>query len=144
MKNLNSITLYKNTNISKHKIEINPIIKENSSLDLSDNQNNDDIFFKKMLINKKNRNKMSFLNSREQTTIEQNGENSSNKKTVSTSYNINTGPETFRYKYKSPMQFYKNWVNMSVNKNINKSFELNIKDNGNNKKKNEVKCCSIF
>ena len=42
------------------------------------------------------------------------------------------------------MQFYKNWVNMSVNKNINKSFELNIKDNGNNKKKNEVKCCSIF
>jgi len=144
MKNLNSITLYKNTNISKHKIEINPIIKENNSLDLSDNQNNDDIFFKKMLINKKNRNKMSFLNSREQTTIEQNGENSSNKKTVSTSYNINTGPETFRYKYKSPMQFYKNWVNMSVNKNINKSFELNIKDNGNNKKKNEVKCCSIF
>lgn len=134
MKNLNSITLYKNTNISKHKIEINPIIKENNSLDLSDNQNNDDIFFKKMLINKKNRNKMSFLNSREQTTIEQNGENSSNKKTVSTSYNINTGPETFRYKYKSPMQFYKNWVNMSVNKNINKSFELNIKDNGNNKK----------
>jgi len=144
MKNLNSITLYKNTNISKHKIEINPIIKENNSLDLSDNQNNDDIFFKKMLINKKNRNKMSFLNSREQTTIEQNGENSSNKKTVSTSYNINTGPETFRYKYKSPMQFYKNWVNMSVNKNINKSFELNIKDNGNNKKKNEVNCCSIF
>ena len=144
MKNLNSITLYKNTNISKHKIEINPIIKENNSLDLSDNQNNNDIFFKKMLINKKNRNKMSFLNSREQTTIEQNGENSSNKKTVSTSYNINTGPETFRYKYKSPMQFYKNWVNMSVNKNINKSFELNIKDNGNNKKKNEVKCCSIF
>ena len=144
MKNSNSITLYKNTNISKHKIEINPIIKENNSLDLSDNQNNDDIFFKKMLINKKNRNKMSFLNSREQTTIEQNGENSSNKKTVSTSYNINTGPETFRYKYKSPMQFYKNWVNMSVNKNINKSFELNIKDNGNNKKKNEVKCCSIF
>jgi hypothetical protein len=144
MKNLNSIRLYKNPNISKHKIEINPIIKENNSLDLSDNQNNDDIFFKKMLINKKNRNKMSFLNSREQTTIEQNGENSSNKKTVSTSYNINTGPETFRYKYKSPMQFYKNWVNMSVNKNINKSFELNIKDNGNNKKKNEVKCCSIF
>lgn len=144
MKNLNSITLYKNTNISKHKIEINPIIKENNSLDLSDNQNNEDIFYKKMLIKEKNRNKTSFLNSREQTTIEQNGENSSNKKTVSTSYNINTGPETFRYKYKSPMQFYKNWVNMSVNKNINKSFELNIKDNGNNKKKNEVKCCSIF
>ena len=144
MKNLNSITLYKNTNISKHKIEINPIIKENNSLDLSDNQNNEDIFYKKMLIKDKNRNKTSFLNSREQTTIEQNGENSSNKKTISTSYNINTGPETFRYKYKSPMQFYKNWVNMSVNKNINKSFELNIKDNGNNKKKNEVKCCSIF
>ena len=144
MKNLNSITLYKNTNISKHKIEINPIIKENNSLDLSDNQNNDDIFFKKMLINKKNRNKMSFLNSREQTTIEQNGENSSNKKTVSTSYNINTGPETFRYKYKSPMQFYTKWVNMNINESTNKSFELNIKDNGNNKKKNEVKCCSIF
>ena len=144
MKNLNSITLYKNTNISKHKIEINPIIKENNSLDLSDNQNNEDIFLKKIFIKEKNRNKISFLNSREQTTIEQNGENSSNKKTVSTSYNINTGPETFRYKYKSPMQFYKNWVNMSVNKNINKSFELNIKDNGNNKKKNEVKCCSIF
>ena len=144
MKNLNSIRLYKNPNISKHKIEINPIIKENNSLDLSDNQNNEDIFYKKMLIKEKNRNKTSFLNSREQTTIEQNGENSSNKKTISTSYNINTGPETFRYKYKSPMQFYKNWVNMSVNKNINKSFELNIKDNGNNKKKNEVKCCSIF
>ena len=144
MKNLNSISLYKKPNISKHKIDINPIIKENNSLDLSDNQNNEDIFYKKMLIKEKNRNKTSFLNSREQTTIEQNGENSSNKKTVSTSYNINIGPETFRYKYKSPMQFYKNWVNMSVNKNINKSFELNIKDNGNNKKKNEVKCCSIF
>ena len=78
MKNLNSITLYKNTNISKHKIEINPIIKENNSLDLSDNQNNEDIFYKKMLIKEKNRNKTSFLNSREQTTIEQNGENSSN------------------------------------------------------------------
>ena len=56
MKNLNSITLYKNTNISKHKIEINPIIKENNSLDLSDNQNNDDIFFKKMIINRTNNN----------------------------------------------------------------------------------------
>ena len=144
MKNLNSIRLYKNPNISKHKIEINPIIKENNSLDLSDNQNNEDIFYKKMLIKEKNRNKTSFLNSREQTTIEQNGENSSNKKTVSTSYNINTGPETFRYKYKSPMQFYTKWVNMDINESTNKSFDLKNKKNSNNRKIKEVKCCSIF
>ena len=144
MKNLNSISLYKKTNISKHKIDINPIIQGNNSLDLSDNQNNEDIFLKKIFIKEKNRNKISFLNSREQTTIEQNGENSSNKKTVSTSYNINTGPETFRYKYKSPMQFYKKWVNMNVNESNNKSFDLKNKKNSNNRKIKEVKCCSIF
>ena len=47
MKNLNSISLYKKPNISKHKIDINPIIQGNNSLDLSDNQNNEDIFLKK-------------------------------------------------------------------------------------------------
>ena len=60
MKNLNSISLYKKPNISKHKIDINPIIQGNNSLDLSDNQNNEDIFLKKILIqeNKLQLNKM--------------------------------------------------------------------------------------
>ena len=119
-------------------------------MDLSDNKNNDDIFIKKILKNEEKNNKRIKLSLKDLTSSDQIGENSSNKKTASTSYNINSGPKSFRSKHKSPNQYYNKWVNMKINEEINQSYDenLEIKKNIIQKKKDnqkiEAKCCSIF
>ena len=147
-----TINLYKKPGNSKHKIEIQPIINKNNSSNTLDSKNDKDIFLEKMKKKNesKNNNKLSL---KELTIKDQLGENSSGKKTISTSYNINYGPETFRYKNKNPSLYYKKWVNLNFSDSesyYNKSFDENNKTliNGkkikNNNENTDVKCCSIF
>lgn len=146
------INIEKNQNNSKNIIESLPIVKENNSSNILEDQNNDDIFLKQFLKKKEKKNKeKKILYTKELIINEQQGENSSGKKTVSTSYNINYGPETFRYKKKNPSSYYKKWVNLNYSdsdNNINKSYDeikrINGKKLKNNNENADAKCCSIF
>ena len=76
-------------------------------------------------------------------------ENTSTPKNSSIPYNINFGLNSFRFKHKSPYQYYQNWINLNIVKN-NNNKEI-LKSNSDLKKKEILKikkktkcCCSIF
>ena len=125
---------------------------------MSDIKNEDDIIIQ--TIKRKSRtkeNKFASL-SKEMTTTDQ-IENSTIPKISSKSYNINYGPDTFRFKNKNPYHFYQQWINQSYQSKINyeinnkegsfesksNKFENKMKKNETaNKKKPNKKCCLIF
>ena len=81
--------------------------KEESNLSNSSNfKNNDDIIIQTIERKKNNkRNKIVTYDSKEMTTTDQ-IENTSSPKNISISYNINFSRNSFRFKHKSPYQYY--------------------------------------
>ena len=145
-KNIISINL----NSKRKNIISNIEEKDESNLSNSSNfQNNEDIIIetiKRKKINK--RNKIITYDSKEMTTTDQ-IENTSTPKNSSIPYNINFGLNSFRFKHKSPYQYYQNWINLNIVKN-NNNKEI-LKSNPDLKKKEILKikkktkcCCSIF
>jgi len=144
-KNIISINL----NSKRKNIISNIEEKDESNLSNSSNfQNNEDIIIetiKRKKINK--RNKIITYDSKEMTTTDQ-IENTSTPKNSSIPYNINFGLNSFRFKHKSPYQYYQNWINLNIVKN-NNNKEI-LKSNSDKKKeilkiKKKTKCCcSIF
>ncbi len=145
-KNIISINL----NSKRKNIISNIEEKDESNLSNSSNfQNNEDIIIetiKRKKINK--RNKIITYDSKEMTTTDQ-IENTSTPKNSSIPYNINFGLNSFRFKHKSPYQYYQNWINLNIVKN-NNNKEI-LKSNSDLKKKEILKikkktkcCCSIF
>ena len=145
-KNIISINL----NSKRRNIISNIEEKDESNLSNSSNfKNNEDIIIetiKRKKINK--RNKIITYDSKEMTTTDQ-IENTSTPKNSSIPYNINFGLNSFRFKHKSPYQYYQNWINLNIVKN-NNNKEI-LKSNSDLKKKEILKikkktkcCCSIF
>ena len=75
-------------------------------------------------------------------------ENTSTPKNLSISYNIICSVNSFRFKHKSPYQYYQNWINLNVVKNntnkaiLKRNSKINNETSENKKKKKC--CCSIF
>ena len=144
-KNIISINL----NSKRRNIISNIEEKDESNLSNSSNfQNNEDIIIetiKRKKINK--RNKIITYDSKEMTTTDQ-IENTSTPKNSSIPYNINFGLNSFRFKHKSPYQYYQNWINLNVVKNntnkaiLKRNSKINNETSENKKKKKC--CCSIF
>ena len=144
-KNIISINL----NLKKRNIISKIEEKDESNLSNSSNfKNNEDIIIE--TINRKKiikRNKIIPYDSKEMTTTDQ-IENTSTPKNLSISYNIICSVNSFRFKHKSPYQYYQNWINLNVVKNntnkaiLKRNSKINNETSENKKKKKC--CCSIF